>query len=51
MKSSNFPAYREGTVVGVTIFLKNPLGTAFPAEYVMKSPFCVNATVLIGREQ
>lgn len=42
MKGSNFPAYRKGTVVGVTIFLKDLLGTAFPVEYVMNSIFCVN---------
>lgn len=42
MKGSNFPAYRKGTVVGVTIFLKDLLSTAFSAEYVMNSIFCVN---------
>lgn len=42
MKGSNFPAYRKGTVVGVTIFLKDLLGTAFSVEYVMNSIFCVN---------
>lgn len=42
MKGSNFPAYRKGTVVGVTILLKDLLGIAFSAEYVMNSIFCVN---------
>lgn len=42
MKGSNFPAYRKGTVVGVTIFLKDLLGTTFSAEYVMNTIFCVN---------
>lgn len=42
LKGSNFPAYRKGTVVGVTIFLKDLLSAAFSAEYVMNSIFCVN---------
>lgn len=42
MKGSNFPAYRKGTVVGVTMFLKDLLGTTFSAEYVINTIFCVN---------
>lgn len=42
MKGSNFPSYRKGTVVGVTIFPKDLLGTTFSAEYVTNSIFCVN---------